>query len=150
MPEGRSFPWKYLPRRGVALSVTFGDPVPVEKIKSALAAATATTVEVPHSTASVEIRLPPNGEAGESRMTLKEDELELGNASEEAGSRRKADEGWLSDVVKEKEARLDGEARKKEIARIRSEITAVLQREVEKVGRRVLGYDTASQAPRTL
>ena len=38
MPEGRSFPYKYFPRPGTQLSVTFGDPVPGERIQQALRA----------------------------------------------------------------------------------------------------------------
>ena len=36
MPEGRSFPYKYLPRPGAHLTVTFGDPVPPEQVHKAL------------------------------------------------------------------------------------------------------------------
>ncbi|KAF9057457.1 hypothetical protein BJ165DRAFT_1333965, partial [Panaeolus papilionaceus] len=36
MPEGRAFPYKYLPRTGVNLSVTFGQPVDPEILKRAL------------------------------------------------------------------------------------------------------------------
>ncbi len=36
MPEGRPFPYKFFPRRGVALSVTFGSPIPLSSIKTAL------------------------------------------------------------------------------------------------------------------
>jgi len=36
MPEGRPFPYKYFPRPGAQLSVTFGDPVPGERIQQAL------------------------------------------------------------------------------------------------------------------
>jgi len=36
MPEGRPFPYKYLPRTGTHLSVTFGDPVPAHKLLEAL------------------------------------------------------------------------------------------------------------------
>ncbi|KAG6850055.1 hypothetical protein H0H93_001871 [Arthromyces matolae] len=36
MPEGRAFPWKYLPRYGAELSVTFGSPIPAEEILEAL------------------------------------------------------------------------------------------------------------------
>ncbi|KZP13038.1 hypothetical protein FIBSPDRAFT_754067 [Athelia psychrophila] len=38
MPEGRAFPWKYIPRLGVKLSVTFGKPLPPEDIQAALRA----------------------------------------------------------------------------------------------------------------
>jgi len=36
MPEGRPFPHKYLPRIGIKLSVTFGEPVPPEELREAL------------------------------------------------------------------------------------------------------------------
>ena len=36
MPEGRAFPYKYFPRPGARLSVTFGDPLPSDDIKRAL------------------------------------------------------------------------------------------------------------------
>ncbi|KAH9482947.1 Tafazzin [Psilocybe cubensis] len=36
MPEGRPFPNKYLPRIGARMSVTFGQPVPTEKLEEAL------------------------------------------------------------------------------------------------------------------
>ncbi|KAJ3505922.1 hypothetical protein NLJ89_g7159 [Agrocybe chaxingu] len=37
MPEGRPFPYKYLPRIGVRLSVTFGEPVLADELRAALA-----------------------------------------------------------------------------------------------------------------
>jgi monolysocardiolipin acyltransferase len=36
MPEGRPFPYKYLPRIGAHLSITFGDPVPAHELLDAL------------------------------------------------------------------------------------------------------------------
>ncbi|KAI0048162.1 acyltransferase-domain-containing protein [Auriscalpium vulgare] len=36
MPEGRKWPYKYFPRLGTKLSVTFGDPIPPEHVLSAL------------------------------------------------------------------------------------------------------------------
>jgi len=40
MPEGREFPYKYFPRPGVQLSVTFGDPLPPRDIEKALGVTT--------------------------------------------------------------------------------------------------------------
>lgn len=37
MPEGRAFPYKYLPRFGARLSVTFGEPIPPETLLAATA-----------------------------------------------------------------------------------------------------------------
>lgn len=36
MPEHRAFPYKYFPKLGIRLGVTFGDPIPVEEIITAL------------------------------------------------------------------------------------------------------------------
>ena len=36
MPEGRPFPYKYLPRIGAHISITFGDPVPTYELLDAL------------------------------------------------------------------------------------------------------------------
>ncbi|TFY76142.1 hypothetical protein EWM64_g7870 [Hericium alpestre] len=36
MPEGRKAPWKFLPRLGTHLSVTFGEPIPPHTIRAAL------------------------------------------------------------------------------------------------------------------
>lgn len=36
MPEGRTFPYKYLPRIGARLTVTFGDPISADEILEAL------------------------------------------------------------------------------------------------------------------
>ncbi|KIK65593.1 hypothetical protein GYMLUDRAFT_362012 [Collybiopsis luxurians FD-317 M1] len=33
MPEGRAFPFKYFPRIGAPLSVTFGAPLPFDQIR---------------------------------------------------------------------------------------------------------------------
>lgn len=36
MPEGRRFPYKHLPRLGTRVSVTFGQPIPMERIQQAI------------------------------------------------------------------------------------------------------------------
>lgn len=36
MPEGRTFPYKYFPRPGAELTVTFGDPIPARDITNCL------------------------------------------------------------------------------------------------------------------
>ncbi|KXN87953.1 Tafazzin [Leucoagaricus sp. SymC.cos] len=36
MPEGRPFPYKYLPHSGAELSITFGNPIPADSIRQAL------------------------------------------------------------------------------------------------------------------
>ena len=51
MPEGRSFPYKYLPRIGTQLCVTFGDPISADRIAQALdiASVPAATDVSPHT-----------------------------------------------------------------------------------------------------
>jgi len=36
MPEGRRAPWRFFPRRGVSLSVTFGAPLPEASVRTTL------------------------------------------------------------------------------------------------------------------
>ncbi|KAF9246916.1 acyltransferase-domain-containing protein [Melanogaster broomeanus] len=82
MPERRPFPYKYFPKMGVKLGVTFGDPIPPKQIVAALAAA----------------------RAGE-------------------------------DLV----AELEAAARRRQMDEVRSEVTAIIQRAVEDLGRKVCG-----------
>lgn len=114
MPEGRKLPYKFLPRRGVALSVTFGQPVPNEDVKAALKS-----------------RTP---------LTEYEDVLPLPDKriddEQESGTRTAT--GWLdpkSTGLVEHADDLEHQAR--ETARIRSAVTAVLHREVAELGRRI-------------
>lgn len=54
MPEGRHAPWKYLPRPGARLSVTFGMPVSPAAVYSALGTMTRDQV-VPRAAAEAEV-----------------------------------------------------------------------------------------------
>lgn len=58
MPEGRPFPYKYLPRPGTQLSVTFGDPLPLDEIKKTLGVGDGLTS--PESTNGVDNELYPD------------------------------------------------------------------------------------------
>ena len=52
MPEGRHAPWKYLPRPGAHLSVTFGAPMSPAVVRSALSGTAKSTCEVVPGTAA--------------------------------------------------------------------------------------------------
>ncbi|KAH9849129.1 acyltransferase-domain-containing protein [Lenzites betulinus] len=127
MPEGRPFPWKFLPERGAALSVTFGEPVATQDIQDAL------------DTLVLERRLPesPHGTQGGLADPSRPEEEGLSGAV--------AQQGWLGRPVAHAmddvgEHRSIGDpVLADEIARVRSAVTAVVQREVEALGRRVLG-----------
>lgn len=107
MPEGRPFPYKFFPRRGVALSVTFGSPIPQSSLKTAR---------------RIHEELP---------LIENEDALPLTGEREahERDSGMRSKEGWLGGSV--------GNREREEEARIRSAVTAVVHREVEALGRRV-------------
>ncbi|KAF7789140.1 hypothetical protein EIP86_000077 [Pleurotus ostreatoroseus] len=137
MPEGRSWPWKYLPRRQVALSVTFGKPIRDESIKAALSgigplAANPCTDDSKHGLA-----------------TQHEQSLGVGPGTQnEVRSLDASEHGWMGDVVA-RQVKVDAVPEQanelaRETARIRSAVTAVLHREVEALGRHVLGLDRKS------
>lgn len=140
MPEGRSWPWKFLPRRGVALSVTFGEPVPQDDVRKALTSVPPSVDGLLATTASAPARTLRETQVA---AVLDDAELDMGSEAEEERSLEKAREGWLGDATDAKLASLHeidgGEPMQKEMAWVRGEVTAVLQREVEKLGKRVLG-----------
>lgn len=115
MPEKRPFPSKLFPRRGVPLSITFGEPIPDADIKAALGA-----------------HLAAEKYEDPLRMTEKRtvDELE---------SRTRTLSGWLGESAVQETAAGNRYQEAHEVARVRSAVTAVLQREVEALGRRVCG-----------
>jgi monolysocardiolipin acyltransferase len=94
MPEGRSSPYKYLPRPGVRLSVTFGDPL------------TSGDIEKVFTAANVESPLPWDSET----------------------TRRKGS-GYVQN----------------EENKTRAEVTALVQRAVESLGRSISG-DSLSES----
>ncbi|EPQ53267.1 acyltransferase-domain-containing protein [Gloeophyllum trabeum ATCC 11539] len=109
MPEGRSIPYKFLPRPGVALSVTFGKPISAEKIRSALAS-------IDRDPARVQVT--PSSEVKHG-----------GGWMGEAISRTVYTERY-----REREGKLW-----EEMARVRSEVTEIVRQEVEALGRSVSG-----------
>ncbi|PIL32579.1 hypothetical protein GSI_05282 [Ganoderma sinense ZZ0214-1] len=116
MPEGRPFPYKFLPRPGATLSVTFGEPVPSQEIQDALV----TTVE--KTSAPKFCSTDPSIRQQELRSALV------------------AERGWLNDPVQAAGGvGAPGEAAQGAVGRVRSGVTAVIQRRVEGLGRQVLG-----------
>ncbi|KAI0631668.1 acyltransferase-domain-containing protein [Trametes polyzona] len=126
MPEGRPFPYNFFPKPGAALSVTFGEPVPAKDIQDALDSLVLNKQlpEVPSSS--------HGGLADPARPR------------EEASSGAVAEQGWLGRPVSHAIEGAGGHqlagdpALAEEIARVRSAVTAVIQREVEALGRKVL------------
>ena len=136
MPEGRSFPWKYLPRRAVPISVTFGEPLSHGEIQNALASMTSKcTTE--KDTATVVPSQP-----SEMETKLCSIDLDRYDPAQEENSREIASRGWLGNIFDLKYGYSTEEPRGLQTARIRSQITAVIQKEVEKLGRSVLGSNT--------
>lgn len=128
MPEGRRFPWKYIPRLGVKLSVTFGEPLSPEEIKAALRAL---SWEEDAQKPLHRARMPANSHAEKvDRAVDGEDKLFGGDHVE------RVREGVTRESIS---MDLEGEERKQKIERVRSMVTAVIQRGVEALGRRVSG-----------
>lgn len=120
MPENRSFPWKYFPRLGVKLSVTFGDPLSPRDIQAALRPAQQQcnpALSLSHNITSQKTRSAD--ELGEVKL--------LGvNHAEKLNERETVGMALAEELTKQK------------IDRDRSTVTAVVQRAVEAVGRKVL------------
>lgn len=138
MPEGRSFPWKYLPRRNVHLSVTFGEPISRKALLDSLASTSSSLVE------GQNIQITPSSSQSDptdAKTEVDPRELSRYDASQETRSLSIAEQNWLGNVIRVKEKEAEGETDSRKTARIRSELTAVLQREVERLGRRILGRD---------
>jgi len=106
MPEGRPFPYKYLPRVPAKLSVTFGQPVETDEIRQALNVAEGDTYLDPTVTADRSEKL-------------------TGWLGEEARHRRPQGAEFFDEKVYN--------------SLIRQKVTAIIQRDVEALGRLVAG-----------
>lgn len=128
MPEGRSSPWKFFPRPGARLSITFGRPVDNAAIRDALGLAVSHG-DVPE--------LPRGTRGGRG---------DPARPQQEAASARISESGWLGEAAAPRAGALAGEGETPpewrtavEVARIRSAVTALLQSKVEELGREVMG-----------
>lgn len=125
MPEHRPFPYKYLPKMGVQLGVTFGDPIPPNKIMDALNALRGLkyTSSLPGIAENFIRHSGPQGRSG------------LGSALPVRG--------WMEGAIVQAGGELvvepEGSERRAQMDEIRSEVTAVIQRAVEELGRKVSG-----------
>ncbi|KAF8138153.1 acyltransferase-domain-containing protein [Boletus edulis] len=123
MPERRSFPYKCFPKLGVRLGVTFGDPIPPEKIMDALNALR--RLKRPTS--------PPG--ALENSMRHSEPSIRSGLYGTSCVG------GWMERAIVRVggEDLLEGPERRAQMDEIRSEVTAITQRAVEDLGKKVSG-----------
>jgi monolysocardiolipin acyltransferase len=99
MPEGRSFPYKYIPRLGASLRISIGSPLPPEDFS---------------------VITPCEPYTSYKDLTRRD----LG--------------GWLSERRIRESIRKDGDV-ELQLQNIRSEVTAVMHRAVETLGRKVAG-----------
>ena len=117
MPEGRSFPWNYIPKLGCKLSITFGEPLLPEEIKAAL-----------HVIGQESI---PRNNWHSPVTRLSHTNPAIDNL---CGADRieRVSEGAKESTSFEREEKM-------KIEHVRSMVTAVIQRGVEALGRRVQG-----------
>jgi monolysocardiolipin acyltransferase len=113
MPEGRRFPYNFLPRLGVNISITFGDPLPLEDIKTTLGTIVAKQIYNDQTSS-------PDVMATRCRKEIDENT------------------GWVA-CNKMAEQVTRGQTIDKDASRVRSEVTAIVQRAVEALGRKVSG-----------
>ena len=128
MPEGRSSPWKFFPRPGASLSITFGKPVDNAAIRDTLGRA------VRHGGVP---ELPRGAHGGRG---------DPARPRQEEASARVSESGWLGGAVAPRVGAACEAGEKApewetavEVARIRSAVTALLQSKVEELGREVVG-----------
>jgi len=131
MPEHRSFPWKYIPRPGVKLSITFGNPLSPEDIQTALRALSREGYNF-QSNVSDKSRMRPIGEG----ISLNDQAVDGDDKLFGADYTERVREGVTRESIS---INIEGEARKQKIDHVRSMVTAIVQRSVEAVGRQVSG-----------
>jgi monolysocardiolipin acyltransferase len=124
MPEHRSFPYKYLPKMGIQLGVTFGHPIPPDEIMVAL-----------HALRRVKCSSSPSGVAENSlRHSGPPSRSELCNDLRVRG--------WMESAIVQAGGDFlerEGAGQCAQMDKIRSEVTAIIQRAVEDLGRKVSG-----------
>jgi monolysocardiolipin acyltransferase len=124
MPEGRSKPWKFFPRPGQHVSITFGQPIPEARLREAL--------DSP----------PPSDSVAEADM--KKPDVNLGPDLYREAYRPMP---WLapnslgvsSALATGKNKNGDGEELARHTRTIRAALTAIVREEVQKVGYGVAG-----------
>ena len=125
MPEGRAFPYKYLPRIGNHFSITFGEPLAPDELAAALGLVGA----------AIQIETFPSHEE---KKSIPETERF---------------EGWKGEkgsLGLRKTAEWEVERRKNiDVAKIRTELTAIVQQRVEALGRSISGDLLGATSPRT-
>jgi len=130
MPEHRPFPYKYFPKMGVQLGVTFGDPIPPDKIMVAL-----NVLRGLKRTSS-----PPDVVDHSIQHSRPLNRSGLCNASHARG--------WLEGAIIQAGGgplvEREGAGPR---AQIRSEVTAIIQRAVEDLGRTVSGHTLGLPSP---
>lgn len=124
MPEHRPFPYKHLPKMGIRLGVTFGDPIPPDKIIVALKDLRG----LKHSS-------PPGVVENSTRHDGPPSRSGLGSTSHVRGWMEDAFIRAGGDPIEGRE----GTGRCAQMDSIRSEVTATVQRAVEDLGRKVSG-----------
>ncbi|EED84205.1 predicted protein [Postia placenta Mad-698-R] len=129
MPEGRSFPWKFIPRPRISLSVTFGKPIDANEIRNALHTHRATP-----------------GVSGSTSGGLSDPR----RPHEEQKSSEISRAAWLGEAANPELLEEPGRDTVAAVATVRSAVTALLQHKVEELGREVRRTQDTMQPPQSL
>jgi monolysocardiolipin acyltransferase len=135
MPEGRPFPNKFLPRLNQDLSVTFGDPIPADRLISALSeaemSASAASMEGPIGGAAVH----GSGWMGDlvtTKPIVRREEPEIGKHAHDP-------QAIIEAGKRERRERMVGRDVDTRLANVRSDVTEIIHDAVEELGRTVAG-----------
>jgi monolysocardiolipin acyltransferase len=120
MPEGRPFPYKFFPRRGQHLSITFGEPIDPSSLLRTLDPST-----TPHPSSQKQPQDPAPAA------------LDATNAPSDAEPRAFRPMPWLAPAPLRRGE--PGEGLASSVQGVRSRVTAVVQEAVEALGRKVSG-----------
>jgi monolysocardiolipin acyltransferase len=126
MPEGRRAPWKFMPKLGQAISVTFGQPIPAESLTAAMESYTPTPEAIAQG-GTESVNAPADARRSAYRplpwlTRVRDTSVSHLLRGEKVGLKDDLEEGTI-----------------KRVQAVRSAVTAVIQNEVEALGRMVSG-----------
>lgn len=139
MPEGRAIPYKFMPRPGQELSVTFGEPIPAERLSAALQTTDVLTREAVSNNALYS-GVTAHGTGWMANLvTTRPIDTHPTQSTTEVGSQSIGQTTNVGTGGKEKREQLVGTEVDEQLAHVRAEVTRIVQHAVEELGRKLVG-----------